>query len=263
MRKILIWTFMLIMMLLFVGCGDKSPSIGKENGKVANTGTSLGTTKAIELILPDSYPKDVLPLAADAEIIDVRENPASNGLEVIYVSDNDVDTLHDFHERALKDAQNLRTYEIADGYRISATMDGVGYEIWFSKDAMNPNPQYAGKTSVYIILSGLKGVSGVGAEIAVGKGQTWPTVDLPGVPELNGHIYKILREDGVIWLEIGVDNANVIKNYIGELTAAGFSFDAQPDVESDHVQLFAFRDNNILNFAYDAEENYVHIEYHK
>ena len=273
MRKILIWTFMLVLTLLLAGCGDKSPAIGKESSEAAkevssNNGTatdissSSGTAKGDEVILPDSYRKEILPLAADAEILDVRENPANKGLEVSYVSDNDIDTLCDYYEGALKDAKSLSTTEMPDGYMITAKLDGVGYSIMLSKDAMKSNPKYSGKISVYIILTGLEGVSG-GPQIPEGEGEAWPSADLPGVPQLKGYIGQILREDGMIRLEITVENAEKVKSDSCELTSAGFSFDTQPDIKSDHMEFLAFKDSSMMSFSYKGQENLVSIEYQK
>lgn len=273
MRKILIWALMLVFMLPLVGCVAKSPVTDKEssesakeasgnNGTATDIGSSSDTAKGDELILPDSYPKEVLPLAADAEILDVRENLASKGLEIVYVSDNDIDTLCDFYEGALKDALDLSTQETSDGYMISAKMDGVGYTIMLSKDAMNSIAQYAGKISVYIILNGLEGISD-GSQMPMGDGEAWPSAELPEVPQLKGHIDLILREDGIIRLEITVDNAEKVKSYISELTEAGFSFDTQPDIESDHMEFLAFKDSSMLSFSYKGEEKLVSIDYQK
>lgn len=258
-------------MLLLIGCGNKAPDAVKESNDTAkgasvnnetttDISSSSGTVKG-DVILPDSYPKETLPLAVDAEILDVRENPANKGLEVSYVSANDIDTLCDFYEGAFKDAKDLKTDETPDGYWISAMMDGVSYTIMLDKNAMNPNPQYAGKTSVYIILTGLEGVSGSASQMPAGEGEAWPAADLPGVPELKGHIDQILREDGIIRLEITVEDSEKVKGYIDDLTSAGFSFDTQPDIESDHMEFLAFKDSSMISFSYKGEENLVSIDY--
>jgi len=165
MKKTLSLILLTVLILALAACGTAEPAPDETNGEAASTVSDQSQTNddsqspqtsSDSTTLPASYPKDTLPLAADAEIIDVRENPASKGLEVMYVSDNDIGTLRDFYEGALKDAPDLDTMETADGYMISANMDGVGYNIMLSEDAMNPNPQYAGKKSVYLILSGLE-----------------------------------------------------------------------------------------------------------
>ncbi|MGI6679745.1 MAG: hypothetical protein ACOX2Q_12085 [Dehalobacterium sp.] len=270
MKKILYLFFISVLIMVLSGCGAKEPvaneasdgTVTEESKQSQTTDDSpkpQNATAASAKTLPASYPKETLPLAVDAEILDVRENPANKGLEVSYVSDNDIDTLCDFYEGLLKDATDLSTDKTPDGYRISAKMDGVGYTIMLSKDAMKSNPQYTGKISVYIILTGLKGVFGGTSQMS--EGEAWPFADLPGVPQLKGHISQILREDGIIRLEISVESAEKVKNYIGDLTAAGFSFDIEPDVESNHMEFLAFKDSSMISFTYKGEENLVSIEY--
>lgn len=284
MRKTLLWIFMLMLipMLLLAGCGDKSPASGKasseaskgaaseapkgisdNNGTSTDISSSSGTDKDDDIMLPDNYPIEILPLAADAEILDVRENPANKGLEVMYVSDNNIDTLCEYYEGALKESKNLITTEMPDGYMITAKLNGLDYSIMISKDAMKPNPKYSEKISVYIILTGLESISAGVPQMPEGDGEVWPSADLPGIPQLKGHIDQILREDGIIRLEMTVENAEIVKNYIDELTAAGFSFDTHPDKESDHMEFLAFKGSGMMSFAYKGEENLVSIEYQK
>ncbi|HCA29292.1 MAG TPA: hypothetical protein DEP23_06915 [Ruminococcaceae bacterium] len=179
----------------------------------------------------------------------------------MYVSDNDIDTLCDFYEGALKDAKDLNTDETPDGYWITAKMDGVDYTIMLSKDAMNPT-KYAGKVSVYLILSGLEGVAGP-TEKPKGESLAWPFDEMPGVPELKGHISKILREDDIMHFEMTVESDETIKSYVGELTAAGFTFDSAPDLTSDHIEFLAFKDGSMNNFGYGSDDNFVAFDYQK
>lgn len=211
----------------------------------------------------DTYPWHILPLAADAEILDVRENPANKGLEVMYVTDSDINTLRDYYESALKDAKDLDISEIADGYWITANIDGVGYMLMINKNATIFNPQYAGKASVYITLSGLKEMAESESPMPQKEGLAWPYPDLPGVPELKGTIEHILRADGSIYLDIKVVNAKTAQNYVKELAEATFSFDGQPDLDSDYIQFFAFRGESTMAFTYKGTESMVFIEYIK
>ena len=165
------------MILALAGCGAKEPSAGEANGGATSAepkqSLAIGNlqkpneTTSGSKTLPSSYPKEILPLAADAKILDVRENPANNGLEVSYVSD----TLRDFYEGALKEAKDLNTDETPDGYWITAKMNNVDYTVMLSKDAMKSIPKYAGKISVYIVLTGLEGVSGSTSQMPEGDGE--------------------------------------------------------------------------------------------
>ncbi|MEA4898153.1 hypothetical protein ACH6CV_03005 [Bacillota bacterium Meth-B3] len=172
MNKVLLGIIMIASVLALTGCGGKKPAANEAGGGsvaepakqsevIGESSTRQITPPANSKTLPDSYPKDILPLAADAEILDVRENPSNKGLEVSYVSSNNIDTLCDFYEGALKDAGNLSTMETQDGYMITAKLNDVGYSIMLSKDAMKSNPLHSEKISVYIILTGVAGVSGV------------------------------------------------------------------------------------------------------
>lgn len=250
MKKILSLILVSVMILALVGCGEKEPMA--DNAKVETTSDSK--------TLPASYPKETLPLAADAEIIDVKEYPANKGLEVMYVSDNNIDTLCDFYEGALKDAKDLSTTETQDGYMITAKMSGIDYTIMLDKSAMNSNPQYAGKVSVYLVLLGQEGAAGP-TEEPKDESLAWPFDEMPGVPELKGHISKILREDGVMHFEMTVESAETIKSYVEELTAAGFIFDSAPDLESDHIEFLAFKEGSVINLGYGSDDNFVAFDY--
>lgn len=262
MKKILSLMLTFVLILTLAGCGAKEPTSNGGDGRPALQTPKQSETVSGSKTLPASYPLERLPLAADAEIIDVRENPASKGLEVAYVSDNNIDTLCDFYEGALHDAQDLNTDETPDGYWITAKTDGVDYTIMLDKNAMNPNPQYAGKVSVYLIMSGLEGVAGL-TEKPKGESLAWPFDEMPGVPELKGHISKILREDGIMHFEMTVESAETIKSYVGELTAAGFTFDSAPDLASDHIEFLAFKGGSMINLGYGNDDNFVAFDYQK
>jgi hypothetical protein len=265
MKKFFTCAFIFVLILSIAGCGisgktGEDPKYKEEGG---NDSKSPDSNEGGELSLPDSYPKEMLPLAADAEILDVRENPANNGLEVDYVSGNNIDTLVDFYEGLLLTAEDLQTSEVESGRMITAKVDGVYYTIMLSEGIMDKNPKYAGKVAVSIILLVIDNAGNDKPSPPAGEGETWPGEELPGVPQLMGYISQIQYEDDTVRLEIIVDNDDVVKSYFGELTAAGFRFDAEPDTESEHIQFLAFKGNSTMNFAYKAEEQLVFIEYQK
>lgn len=277
MKKVLVSIVVLVLILSLAGCGKGKPTAGEVSGETPegapnHTAEATATNTLPEatngnvgdgLSLPDSYPKEKLPLAADAEILDVREHSANNSLEVDYVSDNNLDTLVDYYEGILREAKDLETSEVQSGYMITASMDGVGYTIMLSEGIMDSNPRYAGKVAVSIILSGLEGILNAESEALDGGGEVWPAEELPGVPQLGGYISQIQREDDIVRIEITVESDDAVKSYVGELAAAGFRFDTEPDIESDHMEFLAFKDSSMMNFAYKGEERLVFIEYQK
>ena len=60
-----------------------------------------------------------------------------------------------------------------------------------------------------------------------------------------------------------MESAEKVKSYIDELTAAGFSFDTDPNMESNHMEFLAFKDSSMMSFAYKGAENLVSMEYQK
>lgn len=266
MRKIFVWSLMLILTLSLIGCTEKIPSSEKRSSESvdeASNNKEAGGSEDDKLTLPDSYPNEILPLAADAEIIDIRENPGNRGLEVDYVSGNNIDTLCDYYEGALKDANDLDTSKVENGYRISANMDGVYYTIMLSEWIMDHLPQYKDKVVVSIILTGLKDIPSEKSKLPEGTGEQWPNDELSGVPPLTGYIDKIQREDDIVRLEIIVADVSVVTRYIEELKKAGFSPDTDPEVQNNHVEFLAFKESSMINFAYKGEEQRVFIEYQK
>lgn len=266
MKRALLLILMFVWVLTLAGCGEEKPAgkeAPKQNETVANSKTfseAANGPRDDALSLPDGYPKEMLPLAADAEILGIRENPANNGLEVDYVSGNNLDTLVDYYEGALKDAKDLSSFQTQSGHMVTASMDGTYYTIMLSEGILDHIPNYAGKVAVSIVLSGLQDISSSRLKLP-DEGQPWPSAKLPGVPRVKGYIVQVQEEDDIVRLEITVENADVVRSYIGALMAAGFSFDTEPNAENDHMEFLAFKDSGIMNFAYKGEEQLVFIEY--
>ncbi len=208
-----------------------------------------------------TIPDGLLPLPKDAEILDVRENPANGGLEFAFVSDLGLEKLRELYVEALKGADSVDTTAIPGNYMISATLDGVDYTLMLSEDAMDVNPAYVGKTSVYVVVTGLEGRTVPQPEEPKEQGLPWPASDLPGLPEIKGHIEKVFKADGSIYLELTVKNSAVVLSYIEDLREAGFSFDSEPGLRDGYVEFFAFRGDNILGFGYGEDDNFIAMEY--
>ncbi|MCK9524753.1 MAG: hypothetical protein M0R49_02345 [Limnochordia bacterium] len=209
-----------------------------------------------------AIPEDFFTLPEDAELLDVRDNPANGGLEIAFVSDLDLEKLHELYAEALKEADDLSITAIPGGYMISATLAGVDYTLMLSEDAMDATI-HAGKTSVYVVLNGLEGRTVPKPEESAEQGLPWPASDLPGLPELKGHIEKILRADGSVFLELTVESSEVVMSYIEDLREAGFSFDSEPGLRDGYVEFFAFHGNSVLGFGYGEDDNFIAMEYMK
>lgn len=208
-----------------------------------------------------TLPEGLLTLPKDAEILDVRENPASGGLEIALVSDLKLDELHALYLEALQEAEELDSTAIPGGYMISATLDGIHHTIMLSEDAMDANLVYRGKTSVYAILTGLQGRTAQEPIEQGVQGLPWPTQDLPGLPELKGQIHKAFKEGGSVYLEITVKSSDVIQSYIEDLKQAGFSFDSEPQLIDGHLEFFGFLGDSMLGFGYGDDDHFVALEF--
>jgi len=119
------------------------------------------------LPLPDNYPKEILPLTGDANIISVMQHTPNNSLDVIYTSDDDLDSLLELNKAALSDAKDLMVLETDSGYLLMASLEGVSYSIMIGEGLFEQNPEYKGKQSVYIELIGVKGLSDNGTEAEI------------------------------------------------------------------------------------------------
>lgn len=205
---------------------------------------------------------DLIPLAADAEILDVRQNPSNTVLEVYYISRSHIDTVADFYGHALQELENLTIQRIQSGYMITANLGKLHYMIMLSENAMDPNPKYAGAIAVSVILTGLD-AKAAEPETLEENGEKWPAAELFGVPELRGQIQQILREDGLVQVHMIVKGTEVVKKYLEELQIAGFRFDSEPVFHDDHLEFVAFRDGSMLNFTYKGTEKAVFFEYLK
>lgn len=242
MKKKTSLAVMTLILLIIVGCILAKPVLGM-------------TSEASQLV------SDLIPLAVDAEILDIRQNPSKTGLEVDYVSGNNIDTLADFYKGALKDSENLRADKFPSGYMITANLGKLHYMIMLSENAMASNPKYKGLVSVSIILSGLS-AEPEKTENPEEIGETWPAAELAGLPQLEGQITQIQREDGVVRVRMLVTGVDVVKEYLEQLRLAGFRFDAEPAFSADdHLEFVAFMDSVILNFTYKSVEKAVFFEY--
>lgn len=87
----------------------------------------------------------------------------------------------------------MNSYNLAQ-FTITAKIDGVAYSIILDKNAMNPNSQYAGKVSVYLILSGLESAETIKSYV---DELTEDGFTFDSVPNLeNNHIEFLTFKDG-------------------------------------------------------------------
>lgn len=265
MKKSIFIFLISISVLSLLGCGLEKKSAAPVTDK--NISRSLKNQSSSNFLksLPEFYPKEAVPLAVDAKIFDIRENAAAKSLEIMYATNNDINTVCDFYESAFKNFEKLETTrnEMAD-ITISAQNDGETYIIMlYSENLMKHIPEFANKKTVVMNLRNLKNFSGAQKAVKqTKKSVPWPTSEMPEVPELVGHINNIIRQDNAIYFNVEVAD-NSVQNYPAELTKAGFTIENNPDITPERMQFMASKGNNKLNFAYKDKEKSASFEYHK
>ena len=163
MKRVLTVIVVAIVLLVSVSCtpkeqvpkDDEPGNLGKETRQEQTDPAAYepaNDSESEDGRLPDTYPKKDLPLAADAVIVEVKEDSQNGITEVVYVSENNIDTLRDFYEAILKDVTDKMTIQTEDGYMITAQTDNYSYTILLSENAMDNNPQYSGKISAWIVV---------------------------------------------------------------------------------------------------------------
>lgn len=265
MKKSILIFLMSVSVLSLLGCGSEkksaTPATDKNISRSLKNQSSPNSSKP----LPEFYPKEAVPLAVDAKIFDIKENIAAKSLEIMYATNNDINTVCDFYESAFKNFEKLETTrnEMSD-ITISAQNDGETYIIMlYGENLMKHLPEFANKKTVVMNLRNLKNFPGTQKAIKQAKKSlAWPTSELPGVPELVGHITNIIREDNAIYFNVEVAD-NSVQNYPAELTKAGFTIEDNPDITPERMQFMASKGNSMLNFAYKDKEKSASFEYHK
>lgn len=256
MKRILSFILASTLMLALGGCGTKEPVGNKETG-----GKATMELKSM-ITLPDYLPKDFRLFPDGAVIVDGREHPPAKAYEITYLSDSSLETLRDFYKAALKDGKNFSSTEFGDGYNVSAKINDIDYIATILKLTMGPD---TGRSSVRLSVRGLKEISD-GSDKPKGEGKAWPSADLPGVPELKGHIksVEIDEDDHVVRVDVIVDSADAVRNYVGELENAGFRNLPSPEnLEDEHMEFDGSSDASYINIGYKGSEKSVCIQYMK
>lgn len=125
----------LILMFFLTGCGSKSENVEKDNAisksledtvQSVNNEVSQASGSDINvsmgqfgnnLSLPDSFPKDIVPLLDDANIINVNENRDSKAIGITYTTEKSLKDATDFYLEAMENTNDLEV-TIDQGYSI-------------------------------------------------------------------------------------------------------------------------------------------------
>lgn len=78
----------------------------------------------MNLPLPDSFPKHVVPLVDDANIINVNDNKEDSAVGIIYTTAKKYDELGKFYQEVFKDVEDLNQTQLDNGIIMSGNKDG-------------------------------------------------------------------------------------------------------------------------------------------
>jgi hypothetical protein len=131
---------------MFVGCGNKDGSKNEEassnsvqsssNNAEKNSGgdikVNLGNS-GVNLSLPEGFPKDVVPLLGDANIINVIDNKESKAIGITYTTERSFEDAIAFYQEVIKDGVECSETASENGYLMFVKKSGVDISVVVSK----------------------------------------------------------------------------------------------------------------------------------
>jgi preprotein translocase subunit SecD len=160
MKKVLcVFIVILIMTSFLVGCGNKDDSKNEDvssnsvqsssNDAEKNSGGDIKVNmgnSGVNLSLPDGFPKDVVPLLGDANVINVIDNKESKAMGITYTTDKSFEDAVAFYQEVIKDGVERSESASENGYLMFANKAGIDISAVISK--------YEGeKVSVFLNVS--------------------------------------------------------------------------------------------------------------
>jgi hypothetical protein len=148
-----------MMTSILVGCGNKEGSKNEDassnsvqsssNDAEKNSGGDIKVNmgnSGVNLSLPDGFPKDVVPLLGDANVINVIDNKESKAMGITYTTDKSFEDAVAFYQEVIKDGVERSESASENGYLMFANKAGIDISVVISK--------YEGeKVSVFLNVS--------------------------------------------------------------------------------------------------------------
>jgi predicted enzyme related to lactoylglutathione lyase len=148
-----------MMTSILVGCGNKEGSKNEDassnsvqsssNDAEKNSGGDIKVNmgnSGVNLSLPDGFPKDVVPLLGDANVINVIDNKESKAMGITYTTDKSFEDAVAFYQEVIKDGVERSESASENGYLMFANKAGIDISAVISK--------YEGeKVSVFLNVS--------------------------------------------------------------------------------------------------------------
>jgi len=148
---------LLLMTVIVIGCSgnSKQDSGGNEVSLPTNTGTNkstpadVGTNKAEEddgakvsvsvgdtgknMKLPDNFPKDVVPLLDDADIVNINNSGGGTAIGIIFKTNKSYNEAVAFYQDVMKSGTVTVENKTEDAYLLIGNKDKYGITITINK----------------------------------------------------------------------------------------------------------------------------------
>lgn len=147
-RFLCICTVFIMMVSAFAGCGNKEKDNSKNeqgsnnpvessvNDASKNSGSDIKVnmgTSGTNMSLPDGFPKDVVPLLDDANVINVIDNKESKTMGITYTTDKSFEDAAAFYQNVIKDAEDRSETKSDNGYMIYGKKNNIDITAVISK----------------------------------------------------------------------------------------------------------------------------------
>jgi hypothetical protein len=138
-RFLCVCTIFIMMAFVFAGCGNKEADNSNEqtsnnpvessvNETSKNSGADIKVNmgaSGTNMSLPDGFPRDVVPLLDDANIVNVIDNKESMAMGVTYTTDKSLEEAIAFYQNVFKDVEERVETKTDSGYMLFGKKNNI------------------------------------------------------------------------------------------------------------------------------------------
>jgi len=149
----------ILLVLILVGCSNNNNLDGIKNIDVEKNQVEIETDEGQEVTvakdidesidLPDDYPKDIIPVYDDANVIGASSNP-DGSLVIMCVSDQKAEEIIEFYKKVLEEAEVTMEQNAEGVYLNMGSLEGLSYTVSVS-DSTDTDLGYISSFSIIIM----------------------------------------------------------------------------------------------------------------
>lgn len=138
----------ILIIVSLAGCGNssKAPEVAKVEEEVNKIAEEAGADVKVNLgqmgtnlKLPETFPKDVVPVLDDANIVNVIDNKDNNSMGIIFSTNKKYEEVASFYQAVLNGAEDFNQYQQDTTTILSGKKEGYRVTITAAKDPNNNN----------------------------------------------------------------------------------------------------------------------------